>query len=277
MVTETTKKANANRMNLIKRLLKEDNFDFVLNPSRTIKAIKKKYSNKNSQKTYISAVMSYVRDNVEDNKILLDKYNKVHKQLREQVKSELSNNTKSDKFIEWQDIIEYREELKENAQDAKSFLDYLILSLYSYNPPLRSDYGQVKITKRNMKGTENLLIMGKNPRFIIKSYKTAKTNGDIIIPVKGELLNIIKYWNDNYNSNPKFLLNMSDNQLVKNVQRILNNKFNKGSINVLRKSYLTNVFNNFSDYSNADLEHITHLMGNSVSTAIESYRKVNKN
>lgn len=276
MVTVQTIATNKRRIDLLKRLMKSDDYNFVNFPTKTINIIKKKYPNKNTQKTYISAVMSYVRDNIEDNDKLLAKYNKVHKQLRDQIKKELTNNTKSDKFIEWSDIIEYRKELKEKADDIKSYLDYLILSLYTYNPPLRADYGNIKITKRNTKGKQNILIMGNNPRFIIKSYKTAKSNGDIIIPVEGDLLNIINEWNDKYNINPKCLLNMSDNQLVKTVQRILKKKFNRGSINVLRKSYLSNVFNNFSDYSNYDLQHITHIMGNSISVAIESYRKVNK-
>lgn len=266
-------KINQSRMKVLLKLSGEKDFNFIKDSDKTIKMIQDKYNNLNSQKSYLSSIMSYVRDELKDPE-LSKEYNIYHKELRIKIAENLSENTKDEKFIEWGDIIKYRSELKQSATNKGAFFDYLLLSLYTYNPPLRANYNKIRITKKNLNTDENLLIDTKKPKFIIKSYKTSKTGGDININIGKELKTIIDFWMKHYSDDKNFLFKMTANQLSKAVSKMLFKKFKRGSINVLRKSYLSHIFDNFNKISNKEFEEIARQMGTSVGTSIDSYRKV---
>ena len=271
--TQSTIKLNNDRLNRLKKLSNTDDLLFINDVEKTTKMIKDKYNNLNSQLSYLSSIMTYVRDTLK-NKELLKKYNAEHKAIRNVVTSTLNNNVKSDNFIEWDDIIKYREELKTKAIDKKTYLNYLLLSLYTYNPPTRADYNNLLITKKNSTIDNNLLIKNKNSmKFNIKQHKTSKSNGNIIISVVGQLKIIMDHWLDNYQLGNVFLM-MSNNKLVKLISDLLKKKFKRGSINVIRKSYLSHVYNNLDKYTNKELIDISNIMGNSPTTALFNYRKI---
>ncbi len=269
-----TSVTNMNRMKKLQEHAGTTDFDFVTDYVKTVKLINDNYNNLNSRKSYLSSVMAYLRDNTTETE-LLKRYNVYHKILRGKIEAEMANNIKDDDFIEWADLIEYRDDLKEKATNKTSHLKYMIIALYTYNPPLRADWGRIRIVKRDIKTDDNILVWNKNPKFIINSYKTAKTAGPITIPVDGELRSIIKDHIEKYVSG-NFLINMSDNAFVKMVKRILHDHFQHGSINSIRKSFVSHVFENFGDYTNKEIEKISHMMGHSVGMAISNYRKVDK-
>jgi len=271
---ESTKNTNNYRLERLKKISDNNNLDFIKDVGNTVKIIYNNFKNKNSRKSYLSSVMAYVRDNLKDDNIL-KQYNNIHKKLREQINKELKINEKDDQFIEWDELIKYRDELKNDITTKKKYLNYMILCLYTYNPPVRANYNNMLIVKKNNKNNDNLLILNdNNNKFIIKQFKTAKSKGDTIVVIKEPLLNIIKFWIEHYEDDKKIFLNMTSNQLVNLVRSILRKKFKRGSINVLRKSYLSHIFDNYNKYSNKDIEDITDKMMTSSTTGIKSYRKI---
>ena len=78
----------------------------------------------------------------------------------------------------------------------------------------------------------------------------------------------------NYNSTYPNVWKMSQPALGEKISRILTYKFGFGSLNSLRHSYLTHVYADLNRYSNAQLEQISRVMGNSIETSLKTYRQV---
>jgi hypothetical protein len=76
-------------------------------------------------------------------------------------------------YVEWSEIIKKRDELAKTEYASKS---HLILALYTYIPPLRQDFGLVKILKEEPAIDEgNYMVINKNSvTLVLNAYKTHK-------------------------------------------------------------------------------------------------------
>ena len=208
---------------------------------------------------------------------------------------EIENNNELDKnekecikdytyFISILDNIDYK--LISNYEE---HLQYLLLSLLIYQPPLRTSYySSCKIirSKKNNDKINNFILLskrGKNSvRYIINkdkasNYKTFNMNKNLskIIIEDNDLIELLHY---SYEQYPRLYLfeknnnKLSDQQLLKLLRRITN--IDKININMMRSIYVTQFYKSNINY-NSKIQ-LANKMRHSPETAAIHYNKINE-
>jgi hypothetical protein len=183
----------------------------------------------------------------------------------------------TDRFLDYED-------LKKATEKMPSSLDKLILALYTYQPPLRSDYNSIKIIngkydELNLSNTQNYYTL-KDNTFHINEYKTSNKYGTIKnkapIKLKNLIVKSLTYEPRDYliYNQKKHTINepITANYLGHEIQRITEKLFNKSiSINDLRHSFI-----NKYNVDNTDVKTVINnskKMGHSIITANMVYKK----
>jgi hypothetical protein len=99
-----------------------------------------------------------------------------------------------DKFLDWENILMFREAYKTDMSDA----EYYALCLYTMWPPVRSDYTPMKVVQRKPKQLEdgmNYLIVHKSKiEVLFHAYKTAGKYGDLLRKMPKDLEAETRKW-----------------------------------------------------------------------------------
>jgi hypothetical protein len=147
-------------------------------------------------------------------------------------------------FVPYEKLLEVQKRLadKENKTE-KEWKNFIVASLYTLQPPVRADYGEVKVyKKRNPSRTGNELIFGqkKGAYFVFRNYKTAKTYGNVEVKVSAPLLRAIEEWFAHLGKVPKHLLGrpITDGDLLLEIQSAFHTTQKKIGINLLRHAYI---------------------------------------
>jgi len=144
---------------------------------------------------------------------------------------------------------------KLNSKQLNIIQSYLVIALYTLQPPVRLNYSDMKIIKNEddiEEGKNYLLNKSRNKKqFIFQDYKTSKKHGKIIQPINKELNTIINKWLK-VNKTDNFLIDqkghpMNANQLGKFITKAFDFTGKKITLNLLRHVYIS---------ENIDLEAI---------------------
>jgi integrase len=109
---------------------------------------------------------------------------------------ELSEAEKA-KYLEWPQILEAYERIRLAAHDLQTFQEYLIVSLYVLQPPVRLDYAEMRIvTEEPAEHGANYLVWNNEPYFLYTDYKTysSKGGGAKRVPLSADLCDVIQEW-----------------------------------------------------------------------------------
>jgi len=205
--------------------------------------------------------------------IMIDMTKKINDNNKNNEKTE----TQKANWMKWEDIETKFNELKNALKLPKnmsepqynSLLDVVILSLYVLMPPRRNkDYIEMEITKNNdTKDTNKNYLDLKKSQFIFNVYKTAKKDGQLIVPIPDELMEIIKLYIKHHPmklqmkiGNVPFLMYFNKKPLKDNsITRILNKIFDKkiGS-SMLRHIYLSSKYGNMLNEQKKDSILMSH-------------------
>jgi hypothetical protein len=259
--SEKTLASYKQRISIIKGLLdyETDDLIFLKNSNTVIKELEKKYTNVNTLKSFFIAIVSIlnnndgilrvregtVRRNVKINPRTFRAYRDKMFQYRDASDNRSSNYTSSVKLVSWETIINKKEELTDHSVN-----DRLIYYLYTLNPCLRLDYGNVLILKRKPKfiGKDNFLVVTKKSMtFYLNEYKTSTTYGNRVITFVPELENIIR---ETLKDGRKYLLEnkgrpYGDGMLSKHIKELFSKLTDHPmTLNSLRHSYLSYLFTN---------------------------------
>ena len=179
-------------------------------------------------------------------------------------------------YVEWNELVAGLDKLDGMAK--------LYYALYTLIPPLRADYGDVKIMKDkdvevSMRTGDNIYIIDTN-EMIISNFKTSNNKEPIVFYPNQKLEKIIQ---DSLKETPRdYLLynyvkktkdeSISPNYLGHQLQIITNDLFGKSiSINDLRHSFVES--HNITNSGLQEINTNARLMGHSVRTAINMYMK----
>ena len=195
-----------------------------------------------SQKVYLSAIKHSNPDAFP--KALQDKLNELYTEQNKRDTTQVLTETQQERFVRWTDVQKaYSSFRPTNILEWRTFL---IMSLYMLQPPVRADYGEMRIfPKYDKKRTGNELIWNKSPVFVFRDYKTAKTYGEVKIPVSKALQDVIRDWFERLGMMPSHLLGdaVSPNTFAVTVARtfkkLLGQEF---GVSMLRHSYITHMF-----------------------------------
>ena len=159
-------------------------------------------------------------------------------------KQELSTKQVSN-FVSYEDLLAVQKRLaaKEDKSD-KDWEDYIVASLYTLNPPVRADYGEVRIfKKRRSTRTGNELIWGQkgDAYFVFRNYKTKTAYGDVEVRVSPALSAVITEWFAHLGKTPKWLLGnraVTPHDLLNYVEHAFKSTKKTVGINLLRHAYI---------------------------------------
>ena len=158
-------------------------------------------------------------------------------------------------WLDWADILKVRQKLasavaplwdKERLSNSEfqNLQDYVIVCLYSYNPPRRAvDYCVMRKGEPRNDKENGIRRRGGKMVFVFNTYKTAKEYGSQTVPIDSELRDILTKW---IKINPCDWLivgrgcnPMSSSSLSQRLSQI----FNKPGfgVNILRHAYVSDV------------------------------------
>jgi hypothetical protein len=243
---------------------------------RNVKEIEDKLEDKtnNTKKNYYASIVKLLR--YTDEKELLEKYKKLMNDYIEKTKPTDEYNEKQKKnLMTIDEIEEIRINLIKGITNFTTklnydlLLDYVILSLYTLQPPRRNEFYNMKIvnTLDKIKDDENYLLWGaKKKMFIFQDYKTAKKYGKEIVPINKDLQDVISLYLKNrkhiaLEGNDYFLVKYGNlefehsNDITRTLNRIL--KKNVGA-SMLRHIYLSEKYGKIIQEMEKDASMMAH-------------------
>ena len=278
-----------------------DNENYWLKDTRrVVKFLQNKYTNSNTQRTKLAAIVSYLRDREDKHAITTDweadalvDYRSEMNLLIAEIARRAGNNTKSvataSNWVDWDDI---KKAKKKIAKDPLSQLVYALYTQLNEGTPRRTEYRTLKLRKYTKKAYEtevrkntsrrNILWMtnSKTPRprnITLGDYKGSLSKGVYEIKKLGATAKLFKALTDD-KQNGDFLFPISIREpsrwsyKVGDVfERALGRRV---GINILRKSY--NTFLQGTQPSLNVKKSAALRMGTSVGIADANYTKLDE-
>jgi hypothetical protein len=146
------------------------------------------------------------------------------------------------KFVPFPKLAEEQKKLEEKEDKSQEdWVKYVITSLYTLNPPLRNDYGDMQVFKiRSSDRKGNELVWNSKPAIIMRDYKTNGTYGDVELPLSAPLQKVLASWFAHLGGVPPYVLGTKYNDSA--TLRLIGQAF-KGTgktlgVDNLRHSYI---------------------------------------
>jgi hypothetical protein len=218
-----------------------------------------------TKRNYLSSILVILRAyNKKSFQKVLDKYKKLLATLNEEYTNKIDSHEKSEKQKDnWMELSElkkglklYKKEISDrdikdkqnlNKKDLDLLQKYLIVALYTTQPPVRLNYANMKIINsvKDVEPNKNyLLVKGRNSKsFIFQEYKTSKTNGRVDKIVPKELNSILNFYLK-YNKSKYLLNDAKGNPITANgLGKLITSSFKftdkKVTLNLLRHIYIS--------------------------------------
>ena len=227
--------------------LKTAGYDIEKQTKEVVEWIKKQGGN-SAQLVYYSAI-KYELNKLDKPfpvpRVYQDEIDRLAAEKNTKAKSqELSENQQTN-YLPLADLLAVQERLGAKAEKSDGdWKDLLVASLYTLQPPVRADYGEMKVfARRSSKRKGNELVYGqkKAAYFVFRDYKTAKTYGDVEIRVAPALLSVITGWFEHLGKTPKHLLGrpVTPNDLLGLINHAFRSTKKDIGVNLLRHAYIT--------------------------------------
>lgn len=231
---------------VLMKLIEEPMEYIILHPREVIKKLNKTYPNVGSRKTFYTFILALFRYNSnlkcrykKEYDEWMKEFTETDKQITERYKENAPTKKQQEGFVAFDEIVKKRDSL-EDGTDEK-----LLLSLYTYIPPLRADFGKVAIYEEDVpekeRKEENYIY--DNSELVLRRYKTAKSHKEFSKELPKELVKQIK---ESLKKRPrKYLFTMRGGEpLLKNTytkwcNRVLARLFGKPlTVSLIRHAYI---------------------------------------
>jgi hypothetical protein len=198
-----------------------------------------------SKKVYLSAIKNSEPDAFP--KVLQTKLNELYAEQTKRDGKQVLTEKQQQNFVKWEDLTAVQTKLASMQKTDAQWKQYLIVSLYTLNPPVRADYGAMEVhTRRDKTRTENELIWNSKPVFIFRKYKTAKTYGVVELPIAKPLVEVLRRWFEHLGGVPQYLLGetaSSSNTFAVSVAETFRKHTGKEvGVSLIRHSYITHMY-----------------------------------
>lgn len=231
---------------VLMKLIEEPLEYIILHPLEVIKKLNKAYPNVGSRKTFYTFILALFRYNSnlkcrykKEYDEWMKEFTETDKQITDRYKENAPTKKQQEGFVAFDEIVKKRDSL-EDGTDEK-----LLLSLYTYIPPLRADFGKVAIYEEDVpekeRKEENYIY--DNSELVLRRYKTAKSHKEFSKELPKELVKQIK---ESLKKRPrKYLFTMRGGEpLLKNTytkwcNRVLARLFGKPlTVSLIRHAYI---------------------------------------
>jgi hypothetical protein len=257
----------------------KQNIDYLINnPEEAAKALNNQTAlaqTSANRHMFYSAVVAYLKHTdkgKQQTQQIKSQWDTIQKNNWEERRQQALNNEPTQNQIivaqtlKWQDVLKARDEQKTGS------LEKLLLALYTYIPPVRADYFDVKINKSEDKETkDNQLVLNQNSgTLIIRDFKTKNKYNEIRHQLPQALYDEIQA---SLKSKPRpYIFVMPTNQtkpydrgaFSKWANKILTEVFKAPmTLTSLRHLFVSTL--DFNKTKARDLEQIGNAMGHSIS------------
>ena len=278
-LSSVTKRTYLERLRYMIQEIKTDLYDILTHPKIYLEWIHQHSTSLQTQKSYISAILAVFK-HTPDMKKNEQKYyyewyqgfKQVHEEIDKRYKTNEPSDKQKDAYVSFEEIIKKRNELKKGSKER------LLLALYTYLPPLRSDFNEVYIYIKAPEKIEhdNYITLYNTPLLVLNEYKTVRKKDIFQKELPEELVTEIK---ESLKEDPREWLFMDRNEQPYRVNsynrwvnRTLKKLFNKPlTISLIRHSYINSL--DFNKLSVIEKENIAKDMAHTVNTQ-DRYRLI---
>ena len=279
-LSNVTKRTYLERLRYMIQDTKTDLYTILTNPKKYLDWIKNHSSSLQTQKSYISAILAVFKHTPDikktEQKHYYDWYQgfkEIHQQIDQKYKMNQPTDKQQQAYVPYADIIRKRDEL------AKGSRERLLLAMYTYLPPLRSDFNQIYLYDKKPTSYEHpnyIRLFESSPKLILNEYKTVVKNDSFEKELPPELVTEIK---DSLEKEPREWLFMDrnnkpykENSYNRWVNRTLQKLFKKAlTISLIRHSYINSL--DFNKMTIIEKEKIAKDMAHTVNTQ-DRYRLI---
>lgn len=232
------------------------NIDWIItHPEELHKLIKQHYTEAQTKKAYystITALFKHCPKIKEENSKEYLKYYEYYKEISTEVKEKYRSGVPSEKqqagYVEWTELLKKRDEIGEKDYGCK---EHLLLSMYTYIPPVRQDFCNLRIWSKMPIGDKanqgNFIIIKKKSAcvLVLNEYKTSKVYKHFEKELPPELCKII---HKSLELNPRNYLFVNsegdiydkEESYIRNINRTLQGIFDKPiTVSIIRHSFIT--------------------------------------
>jgi hypothetical protein len=232
----------------------------------------------NTQKSYFASIVKLLKftKNPDEYKPLIEEYSKLmNGKILETKPDEKYNEKQKKNLMTREQIEEIRKELISGITNFKNrlnydiLLDYVILSLYTLQPPRRNEYYDMKLVDKldDIHDENNYLVWGsKKKLFVFQNYKTAWKYGRQMITISKDMENVLKLYlpirdvmalKGNNNLLVKYgNINLENsNDITRRLNRVLGKKI---GASMLRHIYLSEKYGDTLKEMKQDAEALGH-------------------
>lgn len=295
-ISQSSLKLYVNNLKRLNENQEIKNFNFLKNVENIIDKIKD--YKPNTRRSYIISIVSLLKQEPKLKK-LYDSYYKILMDYNNDLKTNNSKSeTQKENWINQDEVLEIYNKIKSDTDginekkkiteaDYDKLQKYLVLSLYTIQPPRRNiDYQYMLIVNKmtdDLDDKYNYLDLDKK-EFHFNNYKTKGTYKCQTTEIKPELMDVINLYLKYHplktvlkkkNGIIPFLVNFDGEPYNSNnfITRVLNKIFNKKiGVSMLRSIFLTNKFGD----KVKELNDTAHDMGTSSNTIQNQYIKTDE-
>jgi hypothetical protein len=186
-----------------------------------------------STKVYLSAIKQKMGD--ETPKVYLNKIRELMGGIMAKELEQKMTDKQEENFVPHKELVSI-------AKGLPMGVDKVLASLYTLTPPLRNDFGSMRVVNRiNSKVKGNLLVMTeKKAVFVMRNYKTSSAYGDVHIPVAQPAFAVLRDWFKHLGGRPEFILGkeMSPFVVGGHIEEAFKATGKKIGVNLLRHAYI---------------------------------------
>ena len=268
-------------------LVKNDNYNWTAKKLKQIfEYIMKNYENKNTLKGHLS-VLAGILKALDTQPRAQKRYSKMATELCLELQNESKNQELSpqrkDNFVSLEDIIKRREQFKyafeQDRTNNKYNLSWVLLSLYTMQPPMRMEYKNMEIVNVLPRNKKQNYLLNKNGKYyvVIRDDKVIKSYGSDQFELSNELNNVI---HESLQAFPrKYIISTQRNgDLPANKQgfeSLLRSCFSPQhvTVDILRSAYVTHLYSD-PRMTLKMKEELAKKMRHSASIAQREYQKI---
>jgi len=295
VVSEKTKKTYDTIISALQTAFNDTTLDLFLDADKVINYLETtptkktgKVPAKSSLKTYFIAIKSTLKDDPKFAEVI-KKYDEkmmsfAKESAEEDDKQELSAEEQK-KWLCWTCIVDIANQTRETYEKDKTWRNFqyhLIICLYTMLPPVRLDYSPMIFTDVMPKeddGINYCVLKGDKCTFILNSFKTKRSKGQLIYDAPENLVKVLQEWRK-LNHTKWLLRSIADDEEPMTTERLgvvipyICNKYTgiPATLNIFRHSLISHLRE--GEMSLLDKRELARIMGHST-TMSELYRRIN--
>lgn len=192
-----SKSSYMSRIRTMQSLFPEKSLQWmVLNPETVSAKVKDSYAEEGSQKAYFVGMKAIMKLNPEMvHQAAATKWKEIIAAVNKaiEIKQNQASVRQQAGYVAWEDVIAARDDL------LRSSVEYLYLCCYTMIPPVRADFSNLRIFRKEpedheMRESPNYLqIKESSITLVLKEFKTAKTMGDYVNDLPDDLCAVLRH------------------------------------------------------------------------------------